>query len=455
MNMKNSVIDHTDLIVIDEISMVHSWMLDHIDYALRLWCGSEEPFGGKQMLFIGDCFQLPPVTDPKNEAAKKFCEKWDSPFFFAAKVFEKVDVEAIQLNKIYRQKGDDTFIHILNRVRKCDSGYEKDIAFLNEKCFIETRLGTKNVPEECLLLTTKNRDADEFNTKRMHNLREKGAESKTFEGITNGKFNFEHFRTPRILELYIGAKVMVTKNIASQNLANGDMGKVIDFGYNYVDVEIKKNKYRLTRETWQSIRYEWDESSKTIRQVTEGSFSQIPLTLGWAVTIHKSQGLTLDAVAINAEDAWDSGQVYVALSRVKNLNGLLLCKKIPTSSVKTSEYVKRIYEKLFPESENENAYDERELAGINFDNSIFSIDKSEEITSVKIGGISFELYPEEGKKIQGYVKRRTQSGFCAARAHGRGLSCDTLLKIIRHDVWKKMRREKQFILGGGKEENVL
>lgn len=155
---KNSVIDHTDLIIIDEISMVSSWMLDHIDYALRLWGNPYKPFGGKQMLLIGDCFQLPPIAED-DKVKQKYFERWDNSFFFAAHVFENVEMKAVQLQKIYRQKDDVTFIHILNRIRKCQKGYEKDIDFLNENCFIETRLGTKNIPEECLFLTTKNNEA--------------------------------------------------------------------------------------------------------------------------------------------------------------------------------------------------------------------------------------------------------------------------------------------------------
>lgn len=409
---KNSIIDHTDLIIIDEISMVHSWMLDHIDYALRLWCDKDKPFGGKQMLLIGDCFQLPPVVNVDDEAAKKFYAKWESQFFFAAKVFENVDVKAIQLTKIYRQK-DLAFVHMLNRIRECKNGYENDINFLNQNCFIETRLGTKNVPEECLLLSTTNANADEFNEKKMFNLKQNGAKSRTFEAFISGDFNFNHVLTPRTLELCIGARVMVTKNInqyGRQILANGDMGKVVNFGtdknnQDFVEIEVKGRNYNLTRETWQSFKYHWNEETKSIQQNASGSFTQIPLKLGWAVTIHKSQGLTLDAVAIDAENAWDSGQVYVALSRVKNLNGLLLCQEIPVSSVKTDEYVKKNYEQLFPKSDDKDEYNADEYKNIKLDNSQFTVDKSELKDYVNIGGLEFKLYPEENEKIQPHVQR--------------------------------------------------
>ena len=197
---------------------------------------------------------------------------------------------------------------------------------------------------------------------------------------------------------------MVTKNIKSQGLVNGDMGKVVDLGDAHVVVEIKGKIYQLNKETWQSFKYQWDENTKKIKQILEGSFSQIPLRLGWAVTIHKSQGLTLDAVAIDAEDAWDSGQVYVSLSRSKSMNGIILRKKIPVSAVKANPYIKRIYEQWFPDM-NDEVTDIDDYKKITFDNTIFTVDKSKEITSVLIGGKRFELFPSEGEKIQDFVKR--------------------------------------------------
>lgn len=413
---KNPIIDHTDLIIIDEISMVHSWMIDHIDYALRLWCDKNKPFGGKQLLLIGDCFQLPPVKNEDDSDKKKYYEQWTSPFFFAAKAFEKISkdkIKALQLKKIYRQASDRHFIHILNRIRECKSGYERDIDYLNKNCFIETRLGTKNVPLESLLLCTTNANAEEFNNKRMFNLQRKGEKSITFKAFIQDDFKTDSVLTPVSLELCIGAKIMVTKNINSEHLVNGDMGKVLGFGgtgnsqNDYVDIDVKGIRHHITRETWESLRYEWNESTKTIAQKIVGSFNQIPLKLGWAVTIHKSQGLTLDSVAIDAPDAWDSGQVYVALSRAKSLNGVLLCQKLPVSAVKVDKYVQAKYKELFPENED-IVTDFEEDYSSKLSNDAFTIDRTEEITSVKIGGITFELYPKnpmEKSAIQNHVKR--------------------------------------------------
>ena len=404
---KNPVVDHTDLIIVDEISMVSSWLLDRMDYALRLWCNSEKPFGGKQVLLIGDCFQLPPVNNSNDKDVQKFLKQWDNIFFFAAKVFENIEVEPIQLTKIYRQEADKPFINILNSIRTCTKGVADAINFLNEKCLIEKRLGTPNVPSNCLLLTTTNSDADKFNIERMNNLKYKGKESMTFKASKSGVFDADDFLTPETLELCIDATVMVTKNTSS-GLINGNMGRVVSFDGkgDYVEIEIAGKKHSIQRETWQNFRYIWDEETKTIKQEVTGSFTQIPLKLGWAVTIHKSQGLTLDNVAIDAAKSWDSGQVYVPLSRARSLNGVLLRKEIPPESVKVDPYIKVIYEKLFPEAP-EQATDNPKVdySTIQLTNDHFVVDKTPQKTSVTIGGISFELFPKDGERIQDHVQR--------------------------------------------------
>ncbi len=414
---KNPIIEHTDLIIIDEISMVPSWMIDHIDYALRLWCDKNKPFGGKQLLLIGDCFQLPPVMNTDDDEKKRFYSRWDSPFFFAAKAFDafnKTEIKALQLKKIYRQENDQRFMHILNRIRECKNGFERDIEYLNENCLIETRLGTKNVPLESLLLCTTNEQADKFNNTRLLNLVNKGNKSITYKAFIQGDFHYDNkqFLTKDSLDICVGAKIMVTKNISSDYLVNGDMGIVLDFGgtgnspNDYVDIEVKGTKHHLTRQNWEKQKYEWNNTTKTISQKVVGTFNQIPLTLGWAVTIHKSQGLTLDSVAIDAPDAWDSGQIYVALSRAKNLDGILLCQKIPVSAVKVADYVVKKYNELFPET-NENITTLENDYTTALSNDGFTIDKAVEQTKVTIGGINLNLYPNSiyGESIQDHVKR--------------------------------------------------
>ena len=190
------------------------------------------------------------------------------------------------------------------------------------------------------------------------------------------------------------------------------MGIVLGFGgtgnclNDYVDIEVKGIKHHITRQTWEKQKYEWNSATKTISQKVVGTFNQIPLTLGWAVTIHKSQGLTLDSVAIDAPDAWDSGQIYVALSRAKSLNGILLCQRIPVSAVKVADYVVKKYSELFPET-NENITTAENDYTTALSNDGFTIDKAEEQTKVTIGGINLNLYPNSiyGESIQDHVKK--------------------------------------------------
>ena len=318
------------------------------------------------------------------------------------------------MKKIYRQENDQRFIHILNRIRECKNGFERDIEYLNENCLIETRLGTKNVPPESLLLCTTNVKADEFNNTKLFNLINKGKRSITYKAFIQGDFHYDNkkFLTKDSLDICVGAKIMVTKNISSEHLVNGDMGIVLDFGgsgnspNDYVDIEVKGTKHHLTRQTWEKQKYEWNNTTKTISQKVVGTFNQSPLTLGWAVTIHKSQGLTLDSVAIDAPDAWDSGQIYVALSRAKSLNGILLCQRIPVSAVKVADYVVKKYSELFPET-NENITTSENDYTTALSNDGFTIDKAEEQTKVTIGGINLNLYPNSiyGESIQDHVKR--------------------------------------------------
>ncbi len=280
---------------------------------------------------------------------------------------------------------------------------------MNNHCLIESRLGTKNVPPESLLLCSTNSKADDFNNKRIAKLENNGAKKLIFNAIINGDFKQESILTPTSLEICVGSKIMVTKNINSQNLVNGDMGKVLDFGGSgnsiddYVIIEVNGNKYRLARETWENLKYKWDDNTKTIIQTTTGTFNQIPLKLGWAVTIHKSQGLTLDSVAIDAGDAWDSGQVYVALSRAKSLNGVLLCNKLPVSAIKVDNYVKEKYRELFPEEDNNQSNTKIDYPA-SLSNSIFTINKSDELTSIKIGDVDFKLTPDQGEKIGEFAR---------------------------------------------------
>lgn len=235
---KNPAVDKIDLIIIDEISIVESSLLDHIDYALRLWCDCSVPFAGKQLLLMGDYFQLSPWIRWDNEATRKFKSQWNSQYFFDAHVFNSIEVQAFRLTKVYRQN-DSYFINMLNRIRKCDDGYETDIDFLNKQCEVKSKLLRENklhLPENCVYLTTTNVKADKVNDERLHKYASENNEVITeFIGTFEGKMDeskAERILSPKVLRLCVGAKIMITRNIyfgdhkGFPDIVNGTFGFV-------------------------------------------------------------------------------------------------------------------------------------------------------------------------------------------------------------------------------------
>ena len=359
---KNTAAEKTDLIIIDEISIVESSLLDHIDYALRLWCNSNIPFAGKQLLLIGDYFQLSPWIRWDNEATKKFKSQWDSQFFFDAHVFNNVNTEVFKLTKVHRQN-DINFINILNRIRTLDNGYEKDIEFLNTNCEVKSKLernGRFHLPENCVYLTTTNEKADKVNNERLQKFSEETRQpiiefTGTFEGkMTESKV--ERILTPKLLRICIGAKIMITRNIyfrehkGTPDVVNGSFGfiKEIASDNSFITVSLLNGKeIRLEKYSWDMISYEWNDEKNILESKIIGSFKQFPIRLGWALTIHKAQGMTLDCVDIDVQEAFAPGQAYVALSRCKSLEGLYLQKPIKLNNVKIDNIVKKFDELLF------------------------------------------------------------------------------------------------------------
>ena len=364
---KNSAANNIDLIIIDEISIVESSLLDHIDYALRYWCESNVPFAGKQLLLMGDYFQLSPWIRWDNEATKKFKSQWASQFFFDAHVFNNINVEAFKLTKIYRQTDID-FINILNRIRRCDEGYEHDIEFLNQNCDVKSKLsfqGRSHLPENCIYLTTTNEKADKVNNERLIKFsNESNQPIIEFVGTFEGKMDesrVEKILTPKLLRLCIGAKVMITRNIYFKehkgipDIVNGSFGFVsgINSDKSSIMVSLIDGKQiTLERQSWNMISYIWNEEKNVLETNVCGSFKQFPLRLGWALTIHKAQGMTLDCVDIDVQEAFAPGQAYVALSRCRSLAGLYLQKPIKICNVKIDNIVKRFDELLFDDKNN-------------------------------------------------------------------------------------------------------
>lgn len=321
-----------DLLVIDEISMVRADLLDAIDDRLREYRKQKySPFGGVQCLFIGDLQQLPPVVRDEDWALMQ--KHYSTPFFFSSKALQESSYVTIELKKIYRQ-ADEKFISILNEVRNNHLSMES----LNE---LNKHYLPEYEPKEGeIFLTTHNKIADAFNEKKLNELEE---ESNTYNAIIKDRFPESMYPVDESLELKIGAQVMFTRNNREANYYNGKIGTIIDLSEHKITIKCKEDAFPIVaeRETWENTEIKIDKESKDQYEEVVGSFSQFPLRLAWAITIHKSQGLTFDRAIIDAIASFSHGQVYVALSRCKSLDGMVLKSPIKLESIITDLNVTR------------------------------------------------------------------------------------------------------------------
>jgi hypothetical protein len=325
---KSKVITAMDTLIIDEVSMARADLIDGIDCYLRRSCGdSQLPFGGKQVLFIGDIFQLKPITNFTADEVRIFNEFYDSPYFYQAKVFESLQLPCIELRKVYRQS-DPVFIDLLDKIRV----NEVTQADLNQ---INRRVISGNNPwiqDFAITLTTTNAMANDVNTARLSSLE---AEPFTFTAHITGEFESSKYSTDTELILKEGAQVVFIKNDADKKWVNGTIGKVCSLTQSRVKVKlIDGTIYTINTVTWENIQYHYDPASKNIKEEVIGTFIQYPLKLAWAITIHKSQGLTFERVIVDlGRGAFASGQAYVALSRATSLAGLFLKKGIRLTDI--------------------------------------------------------------------------------------------------------------------------
>lgn len=315
---KIKLLREVEIIIIDEVSMLRADVLDMMDFSLRHIRRNQQRFGGVQMLFIGDLYQLPPVVRDENLLQQYY----ESPFFFSAKALQDVSLVTIELTKVYRQKDED-FLTILNAIRE---GNSKDIDFgaLNE------RYDPDFEPEEeaYIYLTSHNRIADAINQKKLRAL---PGNSHFYDAKIVGDFKENSYPNEVSLELKAGTQIMFIRNDASseKRYFNGKLAEVVrlDEDEIYVQIEGDDEEYKLKKEIWEQKVYALD-ANKNIQENVLGSFEQYPIRLAWAVTIHKSQGLTFDRVIIDAGNSFASGQVYVALSRCRTLEGIVLKSRI-------------------------------------------------------------------------------------------------------------------------------
>lgn len=344
---KIDIIRSLDLLVIDEISMVRADLLDGIDKVLRRYRNRTFPFGGVQLLLIGDLQQLPPVV--KNEEQHLLSQYYQSLFFFGSHAYQSAQVKCIELKKVYRQS-DETFINILNEVRE-NRLSPTSINTLNQR-YKENFSPSEN--DGYIHLTTHNSAADRINAGEMDKL---SSRIEKFEAEVAGNFPESAYPTQCQLQLKKGAQVMFIKNDSSFSKLyyNGKIGTITHIDDDEVTVKCPGDYSPITveRTLWNNIKYELNEKTKEMEEKIEGSFLQFPLRLAWAITIHKSQGLTFEHAIIDAQSAFAHGQTYVALSRCKTLEGMVLSSPLSEKAVISDGQVNRFNQQAEANQPNE------------------------------------------------------------------------------------------------------
>ena len=335
---KINLLRSLDLLIIDEISMVRADLLDGIDEVLRRYKDRNQPFGGLQLLMIGDLHQLPPVV--KEEEWHLLSPHYKTPYFFGSIALGQTDPIQIELKHIYRQS-DDTFIKLLNKVRNNQID-QSVLETLNSRFIPNFK---PNQEESFIILTSHNRTANGINAEQLGNIQ---APVFTFKAEVNGAFPEYAYPTEETLYLKKGAQVMFVKNdISSEKLYfNGKIGQITKIEEDTIKVKCPDDPYEITvsRLDWDNRKYNLNESTKEVTEEVLGTFTQFPLKLAWAITIHKSQGLTFERAVIDAKSAFAHGQVYVALSRCKTFEGIVLRSKLDFSSIKTDPVVRNYSE---------------------------------------------------------------------------------------------------------------
>jgi Helix-turn-helix domain/AAA domain/Helicase len=341
---KRELLQELELLVIDEISMVRADTLDAVDTILRHFRQQPlTPFGGVQMLYIGDLFQLPPVVSNEEWALLK--EHYQSPFFFDAQSVRQSPPVYLELKKIYRQKEAD-FIGILNNIRNNRADYD-DLERLHEHYRPDFQPAKE---ENYIILTSHNAKASHINQDELAKL---PARSYAFEAAVTGEFSDRAYPADKTLYLKQGAQVMFIKNDKGETRRyfNGKIATIKGISGEKIVVEFpgEKDDLIVEKETWKSIRYLYDKAKDRIEEEELGSFSQYPLRLAWAITIHKSQGLTFEKAIIDAGASFAPGQVYVALSRLTTIDGMILHSRIQPHCISTDERVIAFTERALAE----------------------------------------------------------------------------------------------------------
>lgn len=337
---ERSMYKKVQMIVIDEISMVRADLMDIVDRFLRKAVGEDIPFGGKQMVFIGDLYQLPPVL--KQEEKDSFGMLYKTPYFFSSQVIKELlwsltPPVHVELTRIYRQEQQD-FIELLNRIREGETEL-RDFAHLRSRIVDRPQEDTP-----CIHLTATNASADEENEKRLEQL---DAEEKIYKARVSGELETYAFPAKKVLELKVGARVMFVNNDSQGRWQNGSLGTVVELSPSLMVLMDNGTTHEVERYRWEIYHMTVNEDVGELEQTMLGSFTQFPLKLAWAITIHKSQGQTFDRVFIDlGRGAFAEGQTYVALSRCRTFEGLFLKNPIQARDIKVDKRIGAFFQVL-------------------------------------------------------------------------------------------------------------
>lgn len=324
---------HADTIIIDEVSMVRCDIVDAIDYTLRKAIRTTQPFGGKQIIFVGDMFQLPPVV--RQGAERELLHdiyKADDFFFYKADAIKRMRLVKIEFQKVYRQDDDRQFLNILENVRM-NKVTPENIMHLNKRV-----TQPQNKDDIVITLASLNKTADSLNQQRLAEI---DAEEFTYEGTIAGKFDDKKLPVELNLRLKVGAQVMFTRNDQQKRWANGTLAKVVKLTKDEIHVRLDNGEtHAVPCASWDSVSYEYDRELRKLKKEVTGTFTQYPLKLAWAITVHKSQGMTFDKMSLDlSRGLFADGQLYVALSRVRSLEGLFLSKDVIPQYAHTSREI--------------------------------------------------------------------------------------------------------------------
>lgn len=347
-----------DMLIIDEVSMVRADIIEAIDISLRIYRHQDKPFGGMQMLFIGDLYQLPPVVP--NDQRVYFQEHYGGAYFFNAPIFrDGLHYTSIELTRVFRQR-EPAFLDMLNNIRN-DQATTDDLWLLNSRHI--AKAGPP--PPEAVVLTSTNAIAKRINTQglealpgktfiyqatlagrlleRYNDIIQRGGSPEQLERALDTKFPADISLT-----LKEGARVMMIRNdLEEDRWVNGTMAEVQELADDHIMVKIGGKSHMVSPETWEDIEYEYDSKEQTIKPTVRGTFTQYPIRLAWAITIHKAQGKTLDQVSINlGSGAFAPGQVYVALSRCRSLQGIYLTSPVRQRDIFVDKQVMEFMERI-------------------------------------------------------------------------------------------------------------